>query len=272
MGTEFRNLVHRDGTGEIQTYSEWSVWDCKAKQWSASTAVVLRNILLVANHPSPEERFCIGQIPVNETDARTLNPFKTEKEERPYQLDLASGSRTHGRFTFSVAPVGRDYYGEDWKRIIYGSIVHTGCKKLVYKTMKFVVTDDEHRDDLGELLDDPVNGKHWFTGDSHAKGSSALMLLLGLPLVEKPQEEGEGKDEFVEVHDLYKPVQFRATVFKEWVGKGTIAYNPALDGTGIDLAIPLSSMKGKKLALGNYSAKVLLGLVFEAEERRAKVG
>lgn len=251
MGTEFTNLVNADDSGEIKTLSEWSVWDCLSGKWSGSAAVVLRNILLAANHPKPEERFCIGEIPDSETRPQTLNPFKPPGEEaKPYFLDLASGSRTHGRFTFSLAPtVGRDYYGEDWKRIIYGSIMHTGCKKLIYRVVKFAITDDAN---------DPV----YNTGDSHAKATAEFMSWLALPLT--PEDP--------DAVDTEVPIQFRCSEFRKWVGKGTVAYNPSMDGGDVDIAIPLSSCKGNKPALGKHEAKLLFGIVFEAEERRAKVG
>ena len=58
------------------------------------------------------------------------------------------------------------------------------------------------------------------------------------------------------------------------MGKGTVAYNSALDTHpgNFDLVIPLSSLKGNKPALGNHEGKLLLGLVFDGEIRRAKPG
>ena len=266
MGTEFENIVQGENTGAIRTLSELSVWKCAEKKWSTADKVVLRNILLAANHPLPKERFCIGEIPEKTTDPKLLNPFKPEKDSKPYFLDLASGSRTHGRFTFSLAPtVGRAYYGEDWKRIIYGSIMHTGCKKLVYQEINFVVTDDSLKDKNGNPQDDPVNKKHWGTGDSHAKASRRFMSFLALEQFIEP-ETGEI------IGDENTPIQFRCSEFQKWVGKGTVAYNPDMDGSGVDIAIPLSSCKGNKPTLGNHRAKLLFGVVFEAEERRAKVG
>ncbi|MEB3190455.1 MAG: hypothetical protein VKL42_08950 [Snowella sp.] len=266
MATEFENIVFADGTGKIITLSELSVWDCEQKKWLTSAPVVLRNILLAANHPKPEDRFCIGQISEKQTNPAALNPFKPKDKDKPYFLDLASGSRTHGRFTFSMAPtVGKSYYGEDWKRIIYGSIMHTGCKALYYKVVNYVITDDTNKDADGNPQDDPVNGKHWGTGDSHAKASASFMSFMALSGFIDP-ETGEA------ITDVNVPVQFRVSNFKQWVGKGTIAYSPDMDGTGVDIAIPLSSTKGNKPAMGNHSDKLLFGVVFEAEERRAKVG
>jgi hypothetical protein len=74
------------------------------------------------------------------------------------------------------------------------------------------------------------------------------------------------------IKDIDKPIQFRAALFKEWIGKGTLAYNPHLDTSGFDLAIPLSSLKGNKPVLGNHQGKILMGLVFDGEVRRAKPG
>jgi hypothetical protein len=265
MPTEFVNIKNEDGSGEVRTISEWGIWDCVDKKWIGGSPVVLRNILLAASHPTPGERFCIGEIPkdTKPEQAWRLNPF-TPGGGKKYELDLASGSRNHGRFTFAINPVGLAYYGLDWKRIIYGSIVHTGCKRLVYKTLNIVVTDDENRDlRTGDQLDDPINGVNWFTGDSHAKASSDFMMFLGLPVSEDGSEDEK---------DPNTPIQFRVSEFKKWVGKGTVSWNPDMDSTAIDLAIPHSCMKGNKPPLGNHTMKLLLGVVFEAEERRAKLG
>jgi len=67
------------------------------------------------------------------------------------------------------------------------------------------------------------------------------------------------------------PLQFRIALFKKWVAKCTIAYNPELDDSGFDLVIPWSFLKGNKPELGNYREKLLCGLVFEAEKRTEKV-
>jgi hypothetical protein len=278
MPIEFKNIRYvEDGSkGAIVTVAEWSVWNCIDKKWSNAPKVVLRNILLTGLHPALE--FCIGEIPTTETRALALNAFKPKDYQYAFFLDLASGSRNHGRFTFTnQKTIGKKYFGgavkDQWKRIIYGSILHTGCKKLVYKQMKYIVVDDENRDANGNWLDDEVNDIHWKTGDSHAKGSKELMQLLGLPL---KQYDPNGNEEILSP-DENKPLQFRAAFrnndnLLEWIGKGTIAWNPKLDEFGVDLVIPLSSLKGNKPELGNHEGKILFGLVFEAEERRAKPG
>ena len=264
MPNEFKKTVFNEISGEVRTLSTWRVWDCKAKKLSSATPVVLRNVLLVANHPIPTNRYAIGEIPTDETNPNTLNAFYPNKNEtNGYNLEMASGSRTHGRFTFSLNPVGLQYFGEQWKRIIYGSIMHTGCKKMVYTTLRLIVTDDTLRDGNGNFRDDPTNNKHWHTGDSHAKASADVMNFLGVPPVHSALPD---------TYDMNTPIQFRCSEFVKWVGKGTIGYNPELDDSGFDIAMPLSSMKGNKLPLGNYQVKLLLGYVFEAEERRAKVG
>jgi len=280
MPALFQNirLVEDGSKGTITTIAEWSVWNCLDNKWSSAPKVVLRNILLTGLHPTVE--FCIGEISTTETRALALNAFKPKGYQYAFFLDLASGSRNHGRFTFTnQSTIGKKYYGstdkEQWKRIIYGSILHTGCKKLVYKQMKYVVVDDENRDADGNYLDDAINNIHWETGDSHAKASKELMQLLGLPLKQFNPETG--KDEEIGYVDEGRPLQFRAAFrtndnLIEWIGKGTIAYNPKLDTSDFDLVIPLSSLKGNKPTLGNHEGKLLFGLVFEAEERRAKPG
>jgi hypothetical protein len=251
---------------KIKTTAILSVWDCTHKKWSNSPKVVLRNILLSGLHQDAgRERFCIGEIPENTKNAKLLNPFKANKTDI-YFLDLASGSRNHGRFTFNLTPIGKYYYGEktteQWKRIIYGSVMHTGCKHLVGASFRYVIVDDTARDEQGNPMDDPTNGKHWETGDCHAKACSDFMNLLGAGTVDDVDDD----------MDVTIPLQFRFASFKEWVAKGTIAHNPELDGSQFDLVIPISSLKGNKPALGNYEGKLLCGLVFEAEQRRAKAG
>ena len=282
MAIKFQNtrFIEDGSIGAISTISEFYVWDCVEEKW-LKTPIVYRDIMLTALHPA--NNFCIGQIPVTSKNPSVLNPFKPNGEKYGYFLDLASGARSHGRFTFTnQKTIGKKYYGsgekEQWKRIIYGSILHTACKKLVYMQMNYVVVDDENLKD-GEPFDDPINNIHWETGDSHAKASKKLMNLLGLP-VKMPMFDIEtGELIQVDFVDVEKPIQFRAGFrnndgLTEWVGKGTVAYNSALDTHpgNFDLVIPLSSLKGNKPALGNHEGKLLLGLVFDGEIRRAKPG
>ncbi|WP_293134840.1 hypothetical protein [Microcoleus sp. bin38.metabat.b11b12b14.051] len=255
--------------GIIETIAVWSVWDCVAQRWTNKPKVTLRNTLLSGLHPNVnnKDRFCIGEIPESTKDSALLNPFQPNKDDR-YILDLASNSRNHGRFTFNLKPIGRDYYGnkatEQWKRIIYGSILHTGCKHLVFGNFNYVIVDDDARDEQGNPQDDPTNGRHWNTGDSHGKASRQFMELLGAAEI--------FDQDFSPEDDINLPLQFRIAQFKDWVAKGTIAYNSELDNSGFDLVIPWSSLKGNKPALGNYEGKLLCGLVFEGELRRAKAG
>ncbi|MEG4121242.1 hypothetical protein QUA43_27705 [Microcoleus sp. N9_B4] len=251
-----------ESLAQIQTTAIWSVWDCVAQSWSTKPKVTLRNTLLSGLHQDAgKERFCIGEIPETAKDPSLLNPFVAGKDR--YTLDLASNSRNRGRFTFNLTPIGKDYYGtkttDQWKRIIYGSILHTGCKLLAGREFNYVVVDDEHKDAQGNPQDDPTNGRHWNSGDSHGKASKRFMTILGTGDVHLDS-------------DPEIPLQFRIASFKQWVAKGTIAYNPELDDSGFDLVIPLSSLKGNKPALGNYTDKLLCGLVFEAEQRTAKAG
>jgi hypothetical protein len=250
---------------QISTIAIWSVFDCVAGNLSNKPQVTLRNTLLSGWHLDlGKERFMIGEIPKNSTDPNLLNLFTFNGDR--YSLDLASNSRNHGRFTFNTKPIGKAYYGsnadEQWKRIIYGSIMHTGCKHLIARQIKYIITDDTRRVN-GEYQDDKTNGKHWDTGDSHARASRYFMEILGA---------GSASFEETSDRDIEIPIQFRIAAFQKWVGKGTVAYNPALDDSGYDLAIPLSSLKGNKLKVGNYQDKLLCGLVFEGEERTAKAG
>ena len=172
-----------DDKGIIETIAVWSVWDCVAKKWSNQPKVTLRNTLLSGLHKNAgKERFCIGEIPKDTKDSTLLNPFQANKDDR-YFLDLASNSRNHGRFTFNLSPIGKDYYcnklDEQWKRIIYGSILHTGCKHLVFGSFRYVIVNDDAKDKQGNPQDDPTNKRHWNTGDSHGKASRQFMELLG---------------------------------------------------------------------------------------------
>lgn len=142
-----------ESLAQIKTIAVWSVWDCVTKQESTSPKVTLRNTLLSGWHQDcGRERFCIGEIPEDTKYYSLLNPFNSNKNDR-YILDLASNSRNHGRFTFNLAPIGNNYYGkkatEQWKRIIYGSIMHTGCKLLVGREFNFIIVDDIRRNDQG---------------------------------------------------------------------------------------------------------------------------
>ena len=137
----------------VATIAVWPVWDCVAQTWAKKPQVTLRNALLSClPQDAGKERFCIGEIPTTTKYPSLLNPFVVDKDR--YTLDLASNSRNHGRFTFNLAPIGKDYYGtkptDQWKRIIYGSILHTGCKHLVGQKINYVVVDDELKDASGQ--------------------------------------------------------------------------------------------------------------------------
>ena len=267
MPTTFENIkLKEDGTeGQIITISTFYVWDCTNQRFSTSPPVVLRNTMLAALYPAKE--FIIGEIPKTSTNPSLLDPFKVPAVSDPYFLDLASNSRTHGRFLFTPKrTIGRDYFPkkDDWKRIIYGSILHTGCNRLFYREIKYIVVDDERRNPSDSSpQDDGVNNTHWDTGDCHAKLSKSLLTLL-------ESWETIGNE------DNPTTIQIRAAIFKEWTIKGTASHSYKFENdarfAGVDLVIPLSCFKGNKPAPGNYTGKVLIGVVHEAEERRAKPG
>ncbi|CAD5984112.1 ProC [Planktothrix rubescens] len=267
MPTTFENIkLKEDGTeGQIITISTFYVWDCTNQRFSTSPPVVLRNTMLAALYPAKE--FIIGEIPKTSSNPSLLDPFKVPAVSDPYFLDLASNSRTHGRFLFTPKrTIGRDYFPkkDDWKRIIYGSILHTGCNRMFYREIKYIVVDDERRNPSDSSpQDDGVNNTHWDTGDCHAKLSKSLLTLL-------ESWETIGNE------DNPTTIQIRAAIFKEWTIKGTASHSYKFETdprfAGVDLVIPLSCFKGNKPAPGNYTGKVLIGVVHEAEERRAKPG
>lgn len=271
MVSDWQNSIIDETTGSVSVISEWKVWNCLTSQWDLTVPpVVMRNTMIGALYPKPADRFIIGAITNDTKNPNFLNSFIPPNSER-FRLDLASNSRTHGRFLFSSQQIGKNYYGMtrgvQWKRIIYGSILHTGCKQLVYKKIKYIVVDDERVNEQGALEDDKTHSYNWRTGDSHAKASKSLMEFLGL---NKAHEEEQDR-----IIDLGIPIQFRMAVRDKWLGKGTLAYNKFLDtelGGEYDLVIPLSCMKGKKLEEGVYEDIILMGLVFEGEERMAKPG
>jgi len=281
----FKSLRVSETEGAIRTILSMRVWDCVKAKWSNADRVVLRNTMLAALHPSRD--FTTGEIPVEGNPtflANKLGGFRTPASKgvnKAFKLDMASNARTHGRFTFAADPVGKVYYGsgkdEQWKRIIYGSIIHTGCRRMYYKKLRYVIVDDENRDSKGNQFDDPTNNRNWQSGDSHGKASADLMDFLRshwdffVNTELDPDDESPPEEDIFEPNPI-RPLQFRAALRNEWVAKGTIAHNPDLEGTGIDLILPLSCFKGNKPALGNYEEKLLIGVVHEAERRRAKPG
>jgi DNA alkylation damage repair protein AlkB len=288
--TVFSNTIFTETRGDIQTLTTWPIWNCAGNngKWNNDAApVVLRNVLLTALHPTVpmcigevNKDLALGAIAKGKDMAWLLNPFTPKNEKgNTYQLDMASGSRNHGRFTFStgminpetqkLTSIGNLYYvtaPEDrWKRIIYGSILHTGCRQIRYETIKYIIVNDELKDEFGNFRDDPTNNCHWHSGDSHMKGSKRLFDLVGLNANPDAPDEAEVVDEG-------RPFQIRIACYMKWVAKGTIAYNHLLDDSEWDLVIPLSSLKGNKPELGNYEDKLFMGVVHEAEDRFAKPG
>jgi len=252
---ELNGQVTEVPEGAIISVATWNVMDCTKKKWKTDPPVILRNIMLSAAHPN--RRYAIGEVPTTAKNPNLLNPFKYKGVE--FKLDLASGARTHGRFTFNNEPVGASYYGEaeeeQWKRIIYGSILHTACKNILYTTLKILIIDDE---------EDETDPEGYLTGDSHAKCTKNLLLSLRAA-VNPDMEPGLLNPE--------RPVQFRLAIAKTLVGKGTVAHSEKVDASPYDLVLPISCLKGKKLPVGaKVTKRVYIGIVFEAEQRRAKPG
>lgn len=289
--------------GSLQSKEIESVAKLKTYRRSAAgqkceehSEIIYRNSLLFTAFPNVNWAIlqipgAVGNQPNQNPDF--LNPFMVDGQE--FRLDLASNSRLAkefvnrqgkvdwGSFTFSSHPgafrlgVGPLLFGlkraEYWKRIIYGSIVHTGCRKLIAANLNFVISDDEQQPD------DPTNGIQWNSGDSHAKSGRTLFQLLRLDpnyLADNEPSDWHGEP-------LERPLQFRTLLQPPKIsdgkvsqlgviGKGTFDYTDQVDNSNFDLIMPLSSLKGNKLPLGNYQERVLMGYVFEAEQRIAKTG
>ncbi|MGL6284225.1 MAG: hypothetical protein ACRC2J_17620, partial [Microcoleaceae cyanobacterium] len=156
--TVSQKTIISETEGQLVTYTATGVWDCVNQDWLPGQVVAIRNTLLGAL--APDRELATGEIPKDTPieQYQLLNAFTPKDAKTSYKLDMASGSRTHGRFLFNQKPIGGFYFGDgkdEWKRIIYGSVAHTGCDRLLYRELTYLVVDDERRNpETGEPEDD----------------------------------------------------------------------------------------------------------------------
>jgi len=106
MANDWKNDKIDETTGSVSVISEWKVWNCLTKQWDLSVPpVVLRNTMIGALYPKPVDRFIIGAITNKTKNPNSLNSFRPPNSGI-FRLDLASNSRTHGRFLFNSEEIG----------------------------------------------------------------------------------------------------------------------------------------------------------------------
>jgi hypothetical protein len=239
--------------------------------------VIFRKNLLGAMHPGL--KCAIGEIPSDKSilkDSRKASQWVRKMQEgipvsptsnKRLYLDIAGNSRTHGRGLYTLNRrkingvfsngIGELYFGTDNNMgfINYGSILLTELLKVVEAENVTIGVVDEEKDD-----------GHWRhllgVGDSHGRCSYEILRMLTRG-VEKVGNNVE------------TPLQIRLGVRNKMVWKGTVLGfpdNKFPDGIPpVDIILPLSGMKGKKLKHGKfYKENIFIGLVHPAENRPAK--
>lgn len=232
-----------------------TVYDCVNRRWT-DKQITVRNTQLNICHPTATA--AIGAIPVEKAKEEMLRDFEK------LSLDFASGSRTHGYFTFTNGNIGGKYFGKSnsMGRINYGSLLMTECRVLyALKDIKIEI-----------LEEDSAEGKALGLGDSHGKISPTLLAKLSVPADPNPDDPAADQVGPSE-RDTSIPIQFRLTVPNVIIAKGTLAAEPKVTERGVDLILPKSCFKAKKPDVGvREKVSLVLGVVFEAEDRSAKGG
>lgn len=246
------SITRTGDTSNIQSEMKILTWDCKAQKWSQRNSTTYKNTLLASMHP--DIPVALMQVPVGTTDTKLLKDFEG------FKLDFASGSRTSGFFFATPARegIGKLYFGDNNSaRIVYGSILMSGCKSMSLRSLRLLIVDHEN------LETDTPGYNAYGCGDSHGKATFELLGQLN-------ESIGEGEDE-------NRPLQFRAGLKMSWVAKGTISGMYEEDMGGYDLILPTSSFKGdKKPSPGTVveqNRAIYLGVLHEAQLREsAKAG
>lgn len=258
IGTVFRNFLFPGGQSElIETHTELPVWDTENKRWVDGAPTIYRNSLIFAIHPYTK-RIVVALNPNGSLLPSLLDPFVPPGFEETLSLEMAGNSRSHGRVIFSSKQESKNYFGEGWRNLIYGSIMLTTNKQLYASRTGIFITDDTNRNELGYPEDYPPSGFHFGTHDSAGRATTSLMGFMST------------------YNDPDRPVQFRAAVPNEWCAKGVLSRSRNLDriqaNFPVDLAIPQSSTKGNKPKLALYRKRIVLGTVQDAwSDRVSKV-
>lgn len=233
---------------EISTRLELPIWDCQNKKWREAITpqdlyTVYRNSMMGCLNP--EISAAIGAVPVENAKPEMLEKFEG------VELDLASGSRTHGHFVFTDAKFGEEYLGTNMARINYGSLAMSECKRVFFiKNCKLLIISEER--------DAKYGNEAFGVGDAHGKFHPELIsMLVPDATISKPT-----------------PVQFRLALPGECLAKGTIAPLARDFMSTWDVVLPLSCFKGKVPQIPaeglKMSCNLYLGVLQEAELRQAK--
>ncbi|MGB6301137.1 MAG: hypothetical protein WBF90_33855 [Rivularia sp. (in: cyanobacteria)] len=213
------------------------VYDLVEKKWTGEI-VQLRNCLL--EHLSDEIEYAIG-------DVSGLRSKKEQDNNRIAQvIDAgfegytacgASGSRKNGRLFFSKqsATSFKEYFHSNMNAVNYGSNLTTQCKKVFTQQVSLLVVEDQE----------------WATGDCHGKVSAKLAHSI------------------CDANNL--AMQFRIALPEyHSIAKGTLVYDYAVNRSKYDIILPTSAFKGNKIKCGEYTTKMVFGLVFTSRPNNAE--
>lgn len=218
------------------------VFDLVAQRWLPNSCdVTYRNTLLGYLYPDTE--FAIGDVSskLSEEDVNLKEVASLlDRGFEGYELVGASGARKHGRAIYAKNNVDcfTRFFGSNMNAINYGSNLTTECKKIVTLQVKLLVVED----------DDETYG----VGDCHGKLDAQLAHTLA--------------------DSTSTPIQFRAASLNpSWIAKGTLAYSYKVSRSKYDIVLPTSCFKGNKVAPGEYTQELVLGVVFTSEVRRVNM-
>lgn len=220
---------------------ELRVFDLVNRSWLANeSAVIYRNTLL--GHLFPDVKFAIGDclslLMEDDVDEDAIASLLDAGWD-DYRIVGASGSRKHGRVIYALG--GGDYFtrffGSNANAVNYGSNLTTECKSIVDLQVKLLVVED------GE----------YGTSDCHGKMSAAFAHTLA--------------------DSISNPIQFRAACLAHnWMAKGTLAYSYKVSRSSskYDIVLPTSSFKGNKVAPGEYTVDLAIGVVFTSPQAKTR--
>ena len=229
------------------------VYDVKTGR-DLDTPVNLDNTLLQAMFP--DLTIALGQVPppppnagAKETEAYyqavVQHLVRNLADQEGLALDVATGARKEGRFTYTDGRVGRKVADTFEKIMAYGGLLASPCQRppQLVEGLRVLVVEQ------GEMG----------TGDCAGKMGARLARLFD--------------------KDGTQAGQFRLGVQLDEdtviVGKGTLKRMDRVDvdahGRGYDLILPDSSFKGNAPELGEHTWDCHLGFVAWSQERRTKL-